>query len=229
MIEATSITPERDRGAPNALAGPLGALFLGGRRQRLRAGAILFSEGDVSNRVALVLEGRLKVSSFTEDGRETVLGFRERGDVLGEFAAVDGEPHLANVTAVETSEVLVIPSDRFLAALEDHPALTLTLLRSVIARLRDADRKRIEFGAFDAVGRVSRRLVELADHYGETSGDGVRIALAITQSELAGWVGCSREAVNKALHRLRDRGLISIGRGHITVLDLEGLRRRAPG
>jgi CRP-like cAMP-binding protein len=210
-----------------ASSGTFEELFRDGNRRRFGSGAIVFTEGDVSNRVVLVLSGRLKVSACSDDGHEVVLGYRERGDVLGEFAAIDGEPHLATVTAVEPTEALVLPADRFLAGLEERPAVALRLLRSVIGRLRDADRKRLEFASLDATGRLARRLVELAERYGEAEGDCIHITLPITQQELAGWVGTSREAVSKGLHRLRERGLIDVHRRSVTVLDLEGLRRRA--
>lgn len=211
---------------PTQESPPQAVLFKDGRRLHLRSGAILFSEGDVSNRVVLVLSGRLKVSSFSEGGRETVLGLRGPGDLLGEFAAIDGEPHLATVTVVEPAEVLVAPADRFLTALEANPSLMLALLRSVIGRLRDADRRRVEFTARSVDGRVAHRIVELAEEASGQAGLGRGMVVSITQAELAGWVGCSREAVNKALARFHARGLIAIARGRLTVLDLKGLRRR---
>jgi CRP-like cAMP-binding protein len=210
--------PEPPADEPDLPGGPLNAAFSGGRRQHLRQGTILFAEGDASNRVVLLVSGRVKVSSFSEDGHETVLGYRGAGDVLGELAAIDGEEHLATVTVIEDGEALVIPAERFLAA--------LVLLRSIVGRLRDADRKRAEFTALDVVGRVAHRLVELAERYGDASGDVIRIDLPISQRELAGWVGASREAVNKALGQLERRGLISAERRHLTVLDLDGLRGR---
>jgi len=101
------------------------------------------------------------------------------------------------------------------------------LLQVLSRKLRDADRKRIEFGAYDTVGRVCKRLVELAERFGEERGASVRIALPLSQQELAGWTGSSREAVSKALHQLRARGYIETARRGITVLDLAAIRRRA--
>jgi CRP/FNR family cyclic AMP-dependent transcriptional regulator len=219
--------PEPRADQPDLPGRPLDAAFLGGRRQRLRLGTVLFSEGDASNRVVLLLSGRVKASTFSEDGHESVLGFRGAGDVLGELAAIDGEEHSATVTVVEAGEALAIPGERFLAALQEQPDLALVLLRSIVGRLRDADRKRAEFTALDVVGRVAHRLVELADRYGEPTDDGIRIDLPISQRELAGWVGSSREAVNKALQQLQHRGLIAAERRHLTVIDLEGLRGRS--
>jgi CRP/FNR family transcriptional regulator, cyclic AMP receptor protein len=212
---------------PLPSAGPLDAAFRGGRRQRLRPGAVLFSEGDVSNRVVLLLSGRVKVSTLSEGGEETVLGYRGAGDMLGELSAIDGKEHVASVTVVEPGEAMVVRAEQFLGALEVVPGLSLVLLRSVVGRLRDADRTRSEFTALDVVGRVAHRLAELADEYGEPADAGILVGLRISQRELAGWVGASREAVNKALQELQRRGLIAIGRRQITVLDREGLRRRA--
>jgi CRP/FNR family transcriptional regulator, cyclic AMP receptor protein len=74
---------------------------------------------------------------------------------------------------------------------------------------------------------VAARLVELAQRYGEQTDRGVIIDLPISQEELAGWTGSSREAVAKALHSLRDLGLVVTERRQITVSDLDGLRRQA--
>ena len=102
---------------PGLPGSPIDGAFRDGRRQRLRPGAVLFSEGDVSNRVVLLLSGRVKVSSFSDEGQETILGFRGPGEVLGELSAIDGEDHLATVTVVEPGEALIVPAARFVAAL----------------------------------------------------------------------------------------------------------------
>jgi CRP/FNR family transcriptional regulator, cyclic AMP receptor protein len=86
---------------------------------------------------------------------------------------------------------------------------------------------RIEFAASQTLTRVAIRLVELAHRYGEPSDGEVVIDLPISQEELAGWTGSSREAVAKALHTLREMGLIVTDRRRITVTDLDGLRRQA--
>ena len=234
------------RGAPSGAMPPgeIGDLFAAGRRVALRPGAVVVSEGDVSGRVVLVISGHLKVSTFSEGGRETVLSFRGRGDLIGELAAIDGEPHFATVTAVEPAEIATLTADRFVEGLRDRPEAAISVLRTVIARLRNADRKRAEFADLPADARVAQRLVELAagrvaerdgappDEPGrpadaDAGRTSVPVALAITQAEIAGLVGCSREAANRALNRFRGDGLVAIGRGRVTVLDVEGLRRIA--
>jgi len=197
------------------------------RRRSFRSGSTLFHEGDTTDRVVVVLSGQVKVSYFTEDGKEVVLAIRGPGELLGELSALDRQPHSATATAIGTVETLVLSSNDFRAFLADHPRVALFLLEVLSRRLRDADVKRIEFSAYDSVGRVARRLVELAERFGEEVGDGVRITLSLSQEELAGWTGSSREAASKALQILRRRGWVETHRRGVTVLDLEALRRRA--
>ena len=190
-------------------------------------GIALFHERDSTDRVMFLLTGRVKIASSSEDGRERVLAFRGPGEVLGELSAIDGRPKSATVLAVDPVEALVVPSADFVRFLENHPKVALFLLGKLIARLREADRKRVEFGATDTIGRVAARILELSERYGRVTPTGVRIDLPITQEELASWVGSSREGVNKALHTLKGLGWVEVERRSITVLDLERLRARA--
>jgi CRP/FNR family transcriptional regulator, cyclic AMP receptor protein len=198
-----------------------------GRRRRWPGGAAMFNEGGRSDFVASVVGGRVKASYFTDEGDEVVLAIRGPGALLGEMSAIDDEPLSATVTALEPVEALVVAVDSFMDYLQEHPRVALMLLRGMSRKLRDSDRKRVEFSAFDTLGRVARRLVELADDFGEADGDGIRISLPLSQEELAGWTGSSREAVSKALRTLRGRGWIETRRRAITVLDIDSLRKRS--
>jgi CRP-like cAMP-binding protein len=196
-----------------------------GRPRRWERGTTVMSEGDTSDWVLVLTEGRVKVSSHTSSGTEVVLAVRGPGGLLGEMSAIDGSPRSATVTALEPIAGIVIRD--FPAFLQAHGRIAVLLMQLVTGRLRDADRKRIEYGAFDTTGRVATRLIELAERYGEKTNSGVRVALPLSQDELAGWTGASREAVSKALRTLRDRGLIETGRRRVVIHDLEGLRKRA--
>jgi CRP-like cAMP-binding protein len=198
-----------------------------GVKRNFRRGSFLMTEGEASDHVILLLTGRAKISSYTADGKEVVLAVRGPGDLLGEFSAIDGQSRSATVSALEPIEALIVPSERFTAFLAEHGRLAILLLQTMTRKLRDADRKRVEFGAYDTPGRVARRLLELVDRYGESDGDNVRISLSLTQDELAGWTGSSREAVSKALREFRDRGWVTTGRRSIIVLDVDALRARS--
>jgi CRP/FNR family transcriptional regulator, cyclic AMP receptor protein len=205
----------------------LDALRALGRVRRYPVGARLFHERDPGDAVLLLQAGRVKLSSVTEGGREALLGIREPGELIGEMSAIDAAPRSATATALEPVEVLALSSQAFTAYLERTPGVAILLVRMLNRRLRDADRKRTEFLAQDTVGRVCSRLVELADRFGETNDDGTHIDLAITQEDLAGWTGSSREAVIRALRTLRELDWIATRRRGVTLLEVEMLRRRA--
>ena len=207
--------------------GDIETLTAWGHPRRYARNATIFHEGEDAAHVVIVRSGRVKISSFTRDGKEIVLAVRGPGELLGEISAIDGEPRSASASALEQVEALAVPVEDFRTFLITRPRIAFSLLQTLTGKLRDADRKRVEFGAYDTVGRVSRRLVEMADRFGEEQGDGVRITLPLSQQELAGWTGSSREAVSKALHLLRERGFIETARRGITVLDLPALQRRA--
>jgi CRP/FNR family cyclic AMP-dependent transcriptional regulator len=203
------------------------ALHAEGAAHHYRTGATLFHEGDPSDWVLLVTRGRVKVASVTADGRDVVLAVRGPGELVGELSALDGLPRSAAATALDEVDARVVTADRFRAFLAAHPQASLGLLCAVCGRLRDADRRRVEFVALDATGRVARRLAELAGQFGVPGANGsLRIDVPITQEDLAGWTGSSREAIGKALSALRARGGVATSRRSITVLDLERLRSR---
>jgi CRP-like cAMP-binding protein len=207
--------------------GQAGDLRARGIARRFRKGQAIFHQGGASDRVVVLLSGRVKVSTLSDEGKEIVLAFRGPGDLLGELSAIDGEPRSATVEAIEPVEAIALASSDFRAFLIAHPEVGLLLLQMLSRRLRDADRKRVEYGTHDTVGRVAARLVELAERYGEPVTRGLEIGLPLSQEELAGWTGASREAVSKALHTLRKVGWVITERRRITVLDLEALRKRS--
>lgn len=207
-----------------------------GRVREFDRGETLFTEGEDPGWVAVLLQGRVKACSYRELGGETLLAVRGPGALLGEVAAIDGLPRSATVTALEPVRALAVTADEFMAFLQMHGRISILIMRMLCQRWRDADRKRVEFGMFDATGRVAQRLVELAERFGvpydsrtgaAPEGESVQITLNLSQEELAGWVGASREAVSKALRTLRRHGWIETGRRRLIVHDLQALRRHA--
>jgi CRP/FNR family cyclic AMP-dependent transcriptional regulator len=185
-------------------------------------------EGLPGEGVLVLLAGVVKATCTTSAGHEAILAFRGAGDLIGELALIDERPHSSTVVAVEPVEALVIPSRDFRAFIEQRPSAAVALMRMVVDRFRDTDRRLVEFSASDALGRVAGRLLELAETHGEPSDKGLTIALHLSQEELAGWAGCSVKAVVNALQTLRRLGLVETGRRRVTILDLEGLQARAP-
>jgi CRP/FNR family transcriptional regulator, cyclic AMP receptor protein len=198
-----------------------------GMIRRFARGQALLHQGQIPDRVLLLRSGRVKVYSTTASGKDVVLAVRGPGELVGELSALDEEPRSASIVAVEPVEAVVLSLADFRGFLIEHPAAALALLGMLSRRLRDADAKRIEYVAFNTMGRVALRIVEMTERFGEAKGDGIDLELPLSQEELAGWTGSSLESVGRALQTMRGLGWLETRRRQIRVLNLEAIRRAA--
>ncbi|WHT16748.1 Crp/Fnr family transcriptional regulator [Crossiella sp. CA-258035] len=195
-----------------------------GTRRRFAPGAVIWSQGEPSQHVFVVLAGRIRVSTGSVAGREAMVAICGPGEILGELSAVDGRTRSANVAAVDEVEALVVPAARLDRLCEQQPRIAWAMLRVLADRLRQSDRRRGEYTDGPAAHRAVALLLDLAEQYGQPVAAGVEIALSISQQQLADTMAISRESLARVLRELRKRGLVDTGRQRITVLDLEGLR-----
>ncbi len=201
-------------------------LGAGGTRRTFRPGDALFLEGDNSDRMLLIERGSVKVTC-SQGGSDAMLAVCGPGELLGEMSTLDGAPRSATATALVEVEATVIAATELRRVLRSNPDAGVALLRIVAARLRDADRKWLEFAALDSLGRAATRIVELCERFGQPGPDGIRVELALSQDDLAAWCGSSRQATVKALTTLRGLGLLATARRVLIVHDLDGLKRHA--
>jgi CRP-like cAMP-binding protein len=196
--------------------------------RRYPKGSLLFAEADPAHEVLVITAGAVKVVVTAASGREVVLDVLEAGELLGEMSAIDGGQRSATALALGPVEVLAVSQRAFVALLDGHPALARKLLSLLTARIRGADRRQLEFGANDALGRVCQRLVELSRRYGFDEGDGRVVLVApLSQQDLASWAGLSREAVVKGLRALRTLGWVESDGRRLVIVDPQALSRRA--
>src|SRR5215216_3874368 len=200
-------------------------LRLGGLR-RFTRGEHLMHQDEPGDRVLILLRGHVKATFVDNQGHQMVLRFLGPGDVLGELSFAHTEPRSSNVVAIEPAEARAMAASEFRGYLRRRPTAALTLIDVLSERFRDADRKRVQFGASDTIGRIAARLVELCERYGARSDDGIRIELLITHDDLGGWTASSRAGVAAALRTMRELHWIRTERRRITVLDLDALSQR---
>jgi len=202
------------------------ALMRLGLRRAYPARTMLLSEGDEGHQVLVIRSGFVKVQASA--GRnDVVLDLLGPGDLLGEVAALDGGPRSATAMTLTPVDVVAIGRTAFLALLDERATVDVALRTHLARRLRHASQRQVEYGALDALGRVGRRLVELVDRFGEPSDDGMRITVPLTQTDLAGWAGLSREATVKALRDVRERGWLSTGPRSLVIHDVAAVRHRS--
>jgi CRP/FNR family cyclic AMP-dependent transcriptional regulator len=184
-------------------------------------------EHEATERMMILLSGRVKVCRTSEDGHDLLLSIRDPGDVLGELAAIDDEPHIATVTALEPVTALVASTRAFRAHLESTPRVAVALLEVIVRRFRETTIKRSQSAESDTMGRVAARILELSERYGTPTDNGTAIEMPISQEELAQWTGASRAGVAHALQAMRELGWLTTHRRQIAVTDLEALHKRA--
>jgi CRP-like cAMP-binding protein len=188
---------------------------------------VLIREAETSTFVIVLLDGVVKATGMTSDGKEALLAIRVGGDLVGEFAAFDQAPRSSSVTTCGTVVGRVIKQADFLAALRRDSSLAEAVNRSVVAKVRAANARRVDFAGYDAPTRLARVLSELAIRYGDRSGNRAVIAWPLTQPELASLAAVAEPTAQKALRKLRERGVITTGYRNFTVLDFAELKRIA--
>jgi CRP-like cAMP-binding protein len=196
-------------------------------RREYPRGCVILHRGDDSTGVLVLVEGRVKIAARGADARDAVLAFRGAGDLVGELGAIDGQRRSADVAALEPVVALALASSDFQRLIAARPGIGIAMLRVIAGRQRQADGDVAVLGAHDVIGRVALRLIELCERYGADCDAGVAITLPLTQEELAGWTGASREAVSKALTTLRGLAWVETHRREVVVTDIEALRTYA--
>jgi CRP-like cAMP-binding protein len=190
------------------------------RARDLERGDVLFVEGAVPEHLYVVETGRVAIVSKADDGRESVFALMERGDLFGEMGLLDGLGRSAEARALEPSRVTEIPFAPVRAVFEERPEMLWGVVRLLVARIRNMDTALADSMFLDVTGRTAKRLLDLADGSDE-------FVLPVTQEELAGMVGASRERINKAIASFVRLGWIDQAERLYKILDREQLTRRA--
>jgi CRP/FNR family transcriptional regulator, cyclic AMP receptor protein len=183
-------------------------------------GDIIFTEGEEPAELFVVLSGRIAIANKSLDGRESVIALMERGDLFGEMPLFDGLNRSAEARALEVSDVVAIPYSPLRSLYESQPELLWNVVALLATRLRNTDEALADSVFLDVTGRTAKRLLELA-------GDADEFSLPITQEELAGMVGASRERVNKAIASFVRLGWIEQADRRYRINNRDQLTRRA--
>jgi CRP/FNR family transcriptional regulator len=192
--------------------------------RRFAAGEVVFREGDESNTCYIVRSGHARAVREHADGRQIALATFGPGDIFGELSMFDDERRSATVEATDPLEALAIRGPDMRRLMLQRPALAVALAASLARRLRTTN-ERLASQSFQTVqsrvANVISQLVEQAQAEGAPDSD---VPITATQAELAMLAGSSRESASRFLATLERAGVISQGRGRLTVHDPPALR-----
>jgi len=199
----------------------LGVVLSSSRRLEMVRGDVLFNEGDAPGSLHVVLSGRIAiVMSAESDSRESVVALMDAGDLFGELGLLDEGPRSATARALEPTVVLEVPYDAVRTLFDDEPRLVWNAARMLANRLRVMDEVLADSVFLDVTGRTAKRIIEMSEGRDE-------FTLPVTQEELAGMVGASRERVNKAIASFVRLGWIDQHERHYRIIQRDRLQLRA--
>ena len=199
----------------------------GTRIRRFRRGEVVFHLGDPGDALFLISSGSVKITLPSETGEEAILATLQPGEVFGELSLLDGAPRSATAVALEPTETIVLQRDRFRHLMATEPTIRDAVMANMAAEVRRLTTQVEDLHFLDVTGRLAKCLVRLAVEGRPDGNGGIRLRSALSQSELAAMVGCTRQSANRVIGQFTDDGLIRVDRDSITVINLTGLERAA--
>ena len=183
------------------------------------SGKFIFLEDSEGEQCFFVVQGSVKVTRLSKDGREVILAMLNEGEFFGEMALLDGESRSANVIALEQTEVLTLNREDFLVVLHDYPQIAIQLLKEMAHRLRKSDRQIASLSLSDAEKRIALCIIRFADEQGVIRRGQVNISRVPIQQDIANMAGTSRETVSRAINLLEKEHFIKRKGRELLILD----------
>ena len=184
------------------------------RRSSTR-GSIIMAAGDPTDSLYIILSGRLKVMMSDADGKEVILSILGAGEFFGEMGLIDDNPRSASVVAIEPCELLAITRRDFKKCMTENAEMAMAVMRGLVRRLREADRKIGSLALLDVYGRVARLLLDMS----ETVDGQKMVTKRLPKQDIAKMIGASREMVSRVMKDLQTGGFIEMRGSTILLRD----------
>lgn len=186
-------------------------------------GHVIFREGDPGDEFLIIVDGSVKVEINSEDGKELTLAILRPYQFLGELALLDDFARSATVATLEDSHFLVLTKSDFYRVVEQYPRMLLPILKTLSRRIRLLTDDIASMAFMDSFTRIARKLVALGQDMGVRDGqsEAVTIPQPLTHQELANLVGTTRETATKVLNEMKTKGLLTISKHQITIVNFK--------
>ncbi len=210
-------------GLPDAKLAAVNELL---RRRVFPSGTNVISAETPGDVVFVILSGTVKIKVDQTDGSEVIVAMLGPGEMVGELSVLDSAGRSADVLTQEECVMLWLDRSAFDDLISAEPVVMHNLLRALSRRIRLSTEQIQALCTLDVYGKVARQLLVFADQYGLKGAEGTLIPMRLTQSDVAGLVGASRERVNQVFVSLRKRRLLRVDTSYrVTILDDDKLRQ----
>ena len=193
--------------------------------KRAKAGTVLFWEGEPCGKLIYVRSGKVMLRKTTEDGKSLILSILQAGDLIGELDGSRGVVHGYSAEVMDNAELGIIAWKDIDMLLVQHSDLALPFMNWMALNHRVTESKLRDLLLFGKPGALASTLIRMANSFGIAQEDGIRINLKLTNTEMAEFIGTTRESVNRMLNGLKEDGTIDMQGGRIVIRDLNALKK----
>ncbi len=188
-------------------------------------GEYFFLEDSEGEQCFFVINGSVKVTRLSKEGREVILAILNEGEFFGEMSLLDGDSRSANVIALEDTKVFTLNRQDFLNVIKENPVIAIQLIKVLGQRLRKSDRQITSLSLSDAEKRIALCVLRIADEQGTIQRGLVSILKMPIQQDIANMSGTSRETVSRTLKLFENEGFINRNRRKLVIIDYKKFGR----
>lgn len=185
---------------------------------------IIFHEGSEREAVYFIAEGLVKTYKTDENGHEQIVSFLREGQMFPHTGFFDTSPYPATAETIVNTMLLAVPVQSFERMLIKHPSMAVKIMRVMSRKIQELQVKLQEISGQDVHERTLSFLLNIAEHYGTRNEAGIRVAVPMTNQDIANAIGTSRESVNRLLNQLRKEGIIEKDRRGFVIHSIDSLR-----
>ncbi len=184
----------------------------------------IYMPDDASDKIYFINEGRVKIGSYADSGKEITKAIISKGEVFGELAMIGQEKRNDYAIAVEDTEICAISSEEMKSLIKDHSALSLFFMKIMGSKMIEME-NRLESLVFkDSRSRIIEYLEEMVNKRGQRVGYEWVVRNFITHQEIANLTATSRQTVTTVLNELRNDEILTFDRKRLLIRDLDKLK-----
>ncbi|AGX44758.1 Crp/Fnr family transcriptional regulator [Clostridium saccharobutylicum] len=186
---------------------------------------VIFTEGNISNTLYFINEGRIKLYKYTKDGKEQILHILSEGEFFGELELIKPSKYRFNAKSIVDAKICTLSKDEMKSIIMRDPEIGIKVLEAIGERLSKIESLVQNLATNDVDSRMAYLLIDLMEKYGENIENSISVKLQLSREDMANYIGVTRETISRKLKKFEDEKLIKIvGTKNIIILDEEGLK-----